>query len=380
MKLVDKVNMFIHPLMIKRVVNTYNKKVNAIFEKRPELNKGVSKETTEKHLALYRELGIPYDDRWLRLYSNLSGIEDYQYVPESIYASVIERVMNECECANHEYEDKNIFEKLIDKKYLPDTILRYVRGCFFDKNFNFVSRDVAKQILSIDHGTIIGKQSTDSSGGKSVIAYNFHSGKYISDDNITLSVEWIEQTQMHYIMQKALTQCEFTKQFNPTSVNTCRMITMRCPWDGKVVLLKSFLRMGIAKTAVDNMSSGGICVGINKAGELDAYAYTYIDRMRLNEHPESKISFKGLKHPFFQLMTDVVIEESKKIPNFNIISWDVIADQYGQVKIIEANLISQNPDIAQLAFGSLFGEYTEQLIDWVSQHMKNDSFKHVRTF
>ena len=109
MKLVDRVNAYIHPLMVKRIVNTYNKKVNEIFSKRPELNKAVSKETTEKHLALFRKLRIPYDDRWLRLYTNLSGIEDYRYVPESIYASVIERVMNECECANHEYEDKNKF-------------------------------------------------------------------------------------------------------------------------------------------------------------------------------------------------------------------------------------------------------------------------------
>lgn len=148
MKLVDKVNKFIHPLMVRRVVKTYNKKVCTIFKKRPDLNKAISKETTEKHLALFRKLGIPYDDRWLRLYTNLSGIEDYRYVPESIYASVIERVMNECECANHEYEDKNIFEKLIDKKYLPDTILRYVRGCFFDQNFNFISKEAAKKIGS----------------------------------------------------------------------------------------------------------------------------------------------------------------------------------------------------------------------------------------
>jgi len=76
MKLVDKVNAFIHPFMVKRVVKTYNKKVDAIFEKRPELNRAVSKETTEKHLALYKKLGIPYDDRWLRLYSNLSFASD----------------------------------------------------------------------------------------------------------------------------------------------------------------------------------------------------------------------------------------------------------------------------------------------------------------
>ena len=79
-------------------------------------------------------------------------------------------------------------------------------------------------------------------------------------------------------------------------------------------------------------------------------------------------------------MCDVVVSQAKIIPQNNIISWDVVVDNKDQVKIIETNLVSQNPDIAQINFGPLFGEYTEDLIDWIVEHKKYRLFNHLRTF
>lgn len=380
MRLIERLNILMRYIVVRRVIRIYNKKIDFVLKNRPELLAKVPEEEQRKHLELYGRIGLPCNDKWLRMYSNLSGIVDYRYVPESIYSAVIERVLNDCECGNHEYEDKNIFEKLIDREYLPETIVRYVRGIFFDCDFNYISYEDVSRILSCDNGILIGKEATESSGGKGVIAFTFIEGKYISNDGIVLNVNWIINHQSHYIIQKKLSQCDFTAQFNPSSVNTCRMMTLRCPWDGKVVLLKSILRMGVTEIAVDNLSSGGICVGINPEGELDTYAYTFKEHMPLSMHPSSKIEFKGLRHPFFKSMTDVVIKEAKRIPNYNIISWDVIADVNGNIKIIEANIVSQNPDITQLSNGPLFGEYTEQIVDWVVNHEKFLVFKHFRTF
>ena len=79
-------------------------------------------------------------------------------------------------------------------------------------------------------------------------------------------------------------------------------------------------------------------------------------------------------------MCDVVIDLAAKIPNYNLLSWDVIADVNGNIKIIEVNQIGQGTDIHQFAFGSFFGKYTEQVVDWVAAHKKYDYFKHFRTF
>lgn len=380
MYIVDKFNYFFHLLMEKRVQFAYNKKVANVFSKSPEYNNPVDAETTRRHLELFKKLRIKYDDRWLRLYSNISGIVDYRYIPESIYASVVERILNDCECCNHEYEDKNMLYKLIDNRYLPHVYIRYVRGIYYDHDFNYLPRQKVDEMLKIDRGSMIGKIAIESSGGKGVTAFNFIDGKYISKKGVVLSTNYIENTFSHYLVQEKIEQCDFSKQFNSASVNTCRIMTLRCPWNGNVVILKSFFRMGIGDSPIDNMSSGGICVSIDSNGMFNDNAYDYKALQPLSQHPTSNIVFKGLKNPYYKAMCDVVVSQAKIIPQNNIISWDVVVDNKDQVKIIETNLVSQNPDIAQINFGPLFGEYTEDLIDWIVEHKKYRLFNHLRTF
>ena len=380
MYIVDKFNLYFHSLMEKRVQLAYNKKVANVFLKSPEYNKPVDEETTKRHLNLYKKLGVKYDDRWLRLYSNVSGIADYRYIPESIYASVVERILNDCECCNHEYEDKNMLYKLIDNRYLPHVYMRYVRGVYYDHDFNYIPKQKVDDMLKTDSGSMIGKIAIDSSGGKGVTAFNFKDGKYISKKGEVLTPNFIENTYSHYLVQEKIEQCDFSKQFNSASVNTCRIMTFRCPWNGKVVVLKSFLRMGVGDSPIDNMSSGGICVSIDSNGMLSEKAYDYKALQPLTRHPVSKIVFKGLKHPYYKAMCNVVVSQAERIPQNNIISWDVVVNDKDQIKIIETNLVSQNPDIAQINYGSLFGEYTEELINWIVEHKKFRAFKHLRTY
>lgn len=380
MRIIEKINSAIRKVVVRRVIRTYDKKVDFVFKNRPDLKTQVPEDIKKKHIELYKKLGLPCNDKWLRMYSNLSGIVDYRYVPESLFASVIERVLNDCETSNHEYEDKNLFYKLIDKQYLPVTYIRFVRGCFFDEDFNFMTPTEVDKFLQSDHGNLVGKIASDSCGGKGVIEFVYKDGAYWGNGNIRLSADWIINSNVYYCIQKKIVQCEFTAQFNPYSINTCRMVTLRCPWDGKIVLLKSFLRLGATESIVDNLSSGGVSVSLDSDGNFDSCAYTYRDRKRVAEHPTSKIKFQGLRHPYFKEMSKTITTLASNIPNHNFISWDVIVDNQGQVKIIEANLSSQNPDICQLAFGPLFGDYTEKIIDWVVNHERYSTFKHFRTF
>lgn len=380
MRLIDAINTFIRQMVEFRIIYMYNKKIDFVFKNRPDLLAPVPNDVRAKHLELYGRLGLHCNDKWLRMYSNLSGIVDYRYIPESLFASRIERVLNDCDCSNHEYEDKNMIEKLIDKEYLPKTYIRFIRGCFFDEEYNYLSPSDVNEFLSKDHGNLIGKIASDSCGGKGVIEYTYGGSRYSSKKVPYLNADWIKRNTTYYCIQRKLKQCDFTAQFNPASINTCRMITFRCPWDGKVVLLKSFLRLGASDSVVDNLSSGGVSVALDKDGFLDNSAYTYRDRKRVLEHPTSKIRFEGLQHPYYKEMSTSVLKLALSIPNHNIISWDVIADSEGKVKIIEVNLTAQNPDICQNAGGPLFGEYTEQVVDWVVNREDYAKFKHFRTF
>lgn len=380
MSLRDTLNNVLHPIIVRHVMKAYNKKVERKFRERPDLSKPIDAETTRKHLELFGRLGYPCSDKWLRLYSNLTGFVDYTYLPEDLYFTSIERVLNDCNRAGFEAEDKNQISVFVDKKYLPQIPLRFIRGYFMDEDYNVLLDTQVDKLLRTDLGDLIGKEAVASLGGQGVSCFKFVGGKYVNDNGVVLTSAWIRENQISYILQEKVTQCEFSAKFNPHSANTCRITTLRCPWDGKIVVTKAAMRMGVTEAAVDNMAAGGIGLGLGPNGELGEMAFSWLGMKRFDAHPSSGIVFKGEVHPYYKKMCDVVINLAAKIPNYNLLSWDVIADANGNIKIIEINQIGQGTDIHQFAFGSFFGKYTEQVVDWVAAHKKYDYFKHFRTF
>ena len=380
MRYTDKLNEKFHPLMVNRILRAYSKKMDRRFSHRPDLNKPVDEDVTRKHIELYSKLGLPCKDKWLRFYSNLTGVADYTYLPEDLYFARIERVLNDCNRAESEAEDKNLLSKFVDKRYQPRTILRFIRGLFYNEDYKSISRIEAEKILATDHGPLIGKVATESSGGHGVKSYKFVDGIYTSSDNMKLTCSWIERNFSNFLVQEQLDQCDFSKKFNPCSINTCRIITLRSPWDGNIIVTKAGMRFGVTHDIIDNMGIGGLGIGISNQGELGPKAYTYNDLKEFRAHPVTGMVFAGQKHPQFEKMCDVVVEQAQNIPNFNLISWDVIVDNNNEVKIIEVNLVSQGTDLPQFAYGSFFGDNTEKIIEWVADHLKYDIFKHFRTF
>lgn len=380
MKITPKLNKIIHSAMEKRVMNAYNKKIDFIFHQRPDLNKKVNEEISQKHIQLYSQLHLPCSDKWLRLYSNLTGVIDYTYLPDDLFYAKIERIINNCDRTNGDLEDKNLTSIFIDEKNLPRTHLRYVRGIFFNENYEVLTHKQVLNIIHSDLGNCIGKVATESLGGHGVNLFSFKDNRYYTSKNEELTIDWIKSRGESYIFQEAITQCEFTARFNPYSANTCRITTLRCPWNGQIIVCKAAIRLGVGPVAIDNLSSGGIATAINSHGELGPYAYRWNGMKKFDRHPSSGVAFKGLIHPFYKKMCDTVIHYAKKIPNYNLISWDVIADYKGEIKIIELNLTGQGTHIHQFAFGSFFGEHTESLINWIAAHSELDTFKHIRTF
>ena len=93
-----------------------------------------------------------------------------------------------------------------------------------------------------------------------------------------------------------------------------------------------------------------------------------------------RIQFKGQVHPYFGKMKELACKYAARVHNMNMLSWDMLADKDGNIKILEVNAASQSHDWLQFDFGALFGEYTEQVVDWCSEHLDFDRFKHFRTW
>jgi hypothetical protein len=157
------------------------------------------------------------------------------------------------------------------------------------------------------------------------------------------------------------------------------MITLRCPWDGKLVLLKTMMRAGISDIILDNMMKGGLCVNIAPDGTFGKFGYDYNGK-RYDRHPVSGIVFNGLVYPDFYKISSFALSVAGRIPYMNLLSFDLVPGADGHVKCIEINATSQGITQLQYDHGGLFGQYSEQVVDWCRQNLKNDFFTHIRTF
>lgn len=380
MRISERINALIHPLMMNYVCRKYNRKMRWCEKRHPELFKPIDREITKKHVELWGRLGLPCSDKWLRFLSNISGIADYRYAPEDLVFSCVERILNDCERGGHEAEDKNQFDLYVDLNDQPRTFLRYIRGSFYDEEHCFVSESMAKSILQRNNGDLIGKVCVNSLGGHGISAFSFQNGGYMSSQGDFLTTDWIKSVSHSYILQEKVEQCNFSKKFNPSSANSCKLVTLRCPWNGEIKVVKAGMRFGVTSDVFDNLSSGGISVAVSTEGELGKTAYNWYKADPFPEHPSSHIPFRGQVHPYFGKMKELACKYARRVHNMNMLSWDMIADKGGNIKILEVNATSQSHDWLQFDFGALFGDYTEDVVAWCAAHKEFDKFNHFRTW
>ena len=353
--------------MVRYVLRQYAKKSARVEAKHPELFRPVDASLSAKHKDLWSRLGVRSGDRWLRLHVNLTGIQDYTFCPEDIFFSRVERILNDCNNAGYGPEEKNNLFRYVPDGYEPETIVRYVRGNFFDRRMNWLSPAQVDEMLSAENDGVVGKPCRSSGGN----------GVELRKD---LSASWIDRNGGEsYVVQKKIRQCEFGAMFNASSINTIRMMTLRRPWDGKIVVCRSMMRMGVGTDVIDNMMKGGLCVCVGGKGQLGKYAYDY-DGRRFDRHPVSGLTFEGLLHPGYDKMVAAAREIHGRIGAYNLLSFDFVQRDDGSICVVEINASSQGITQLQYDFGGLFREDTEQLVDWCAANMRFDTFSHIRTW
>ena len=373
MKLSDRVNAAVHPLMVRRMMWTYQKKMERVKKWHPELFSPIDSEIVTKHCELWGALGLGSTDYWVTWLSNISGTVDYRYCPEDLLYGCVERVLNDCARSGFGCEDKNQFFLYVPHEMQAKTYLRFVRGAFYDEEFRWVSEKAAQSILDSTQMELIGKVCVNSLGGHGITKFEPHDER--------LNVDWIKKQAASYVIQEKIKQCDFSARFNPHSANSCKIVTLRCPWSGEIKVVKAGMRFGQTKSVFDNLSSGGLSVCVNvETGALSPIAYNWFHCDPHPTHPLSGAKFGGAVHPHWEAMKAAAIKYAAKVPDMNMLSWDMLADVDGNVKILEVNASSQSSDWLQFAYGSLFGDETENVVDWCAKNKQYDLFSHFRTF
>ena len=298
--------------------------------------------------------GTDADTRWHRYYAYFTGKMDPFYLPENIFSTKMEWVLNPYRLCS-ELEDKALLPLLfgcVPDLQIPRTIICKSYGRYYDGGHSILTEKQAKEKLAnffIENDKAIMKPTRDTSSGRNV--------KLLLQENYKDLLSWDDD---HFVIQEVVINQNDIRALNPSSLNTLRVMTYIC--DGEFFCAPLLLRVGVGNNVVDNAHAGGIFIGVNDDGTFCKTAFSEYGEKH-DFHPSSRIQFEGYSIDGVQRIRDTALICHKRIPQLGMVSWDFTINEKGQPVLIEANLFSQSVWLPQIAHGkSIFGKNTEKML------------------
>ena len=281
----------------------------------------------------------------------------YQAVNEAIMYPSIIRKLNPIE-PSKVLANKNLYGVLFKDINRPTEFLRNCNGILLDNDNQLISlSEGIDRIISYGEDVII-KPTIDTYGG--------HGVKIISNYNREILNDIVKSYGVNYVIQALVKQSAQTKKFNPTSLNTFRIITLLL--NGKVTVLSSIFRCGGKNAVVDNASSGGMFVGIKEDGQLTRG--TSYSTLIIEESPEGlKYSEHQIEH--FERVLDFAKDLHTRIPLCAFAGWDIALDENNVPVFMEVNLNCPDVWLMQILNGPIFKDRFDEVIEFIKSCKKN---------
>lgn len=349
-------------LRIKATIRSHQKIWNTFNSSSIKNLNPLSAALKKEALSLYSKFNLKPNLLWHQFFITLNKIPNPAYISEDLLYNNIEPSLNQ-KSAVFAYSDKNSYNRFFPEIKQPRTVLRYICGEYYNAAYIQISEAEAYQLISAESNLVLFKPSIESGQGRNIFKL------YVKDN-----VYWLDKKQIHsladlnriapkgYIIQEIVSQHKKLEEIYPFSINTVRCITLRLR--GEIIFLHAILKLGNNSHYLDKMAFGGLCCGIDESGNLYPFAYDATFKKH-SKHPQTKIAFKEKKVPGFDLLKQQAIEAHKKLPYFNMISWDFAIGTDEELILIEMNLRAQGILYQQAILGPLFGKYTDDVIELV---------------
>lgn len=311
----------------------------------------------------HRFRGFKVERKWFDYYNTAfkyqhpdEAFDVTKVVPGDVYYPYIDA------CFSHPMEaktmsDKNFSDLLLPEVRRPKCIIRFQDGLFMDGQYKIISSKEAYERIR-KAGDVIIKPSASSGGGHRIVFWDAE-----TDTDSVFEEIFIERRS--YVVQERLKQHERMAALNPGSVNTIRMETLL--WKNEVRLLSCLVRMGGKGSKVDNLSSGGMSCGINlENGQLSSNAYDFYRLgVTYEKHPDG-CRFEGFVIPNWNKCVDLVKNAAPRFGRIaKLIGWDIAIAENGEPVLIECNLMDSGCESLQFDNGPMFGDLTDEVLDYV---------------
>lgn len=142
-----------------------------------------------------------------------------------------------------------------------------------------------------------------------------------------------------YILEELILQDEWAVRWNPTSVNTVRIPSIRTNVNGQYeyTILQPYFRTGRYGQVVDNGGSGGIFVSVDPVSGMIISDACDEKGNRYSQHPDSHIVYKGKIIPHWQELVALSKEVHSILPSYHrYVGFDFALTPTGWV-LVEAN-------------------------------------------
>lgn len=276
---------------------------------------------------------------WHLAYSSVNQIRSPYYIPEDLFYSAIERLLNP-RARLGLYRNKNLYGLLGIRS--PEVVARFIRGRLIDDKFRPTREaDVLSRVRSTE---VVVKPALDSGLGRNVTFVP-------SDELARFLADLVSNGSQDLVIEAPIKQSPFMSAFNSTSVNTLRIMTFR--EENEIIHISSVLRVGRKGRRIDNQGAGGLACGIDENGRLRSFA---VDKFlnRYSSHPDTRLSFARGIVPAYRDAVELCLSEHIRFPDMDLISWDIALDPQDRPVIIEMNVVGQEINFHQACNGAVF--------------------------
>lgn len=306
-------------------------------EKEHKTNREITKDYLS-HILKYGEI----DESYFALGIDLKGVnyDDYisygQYMIRRDKLNLTQPVNYVCLLRN-----KSLFSTIGICWGFPvvKDIAKYSKGSISDTKLY-----TSLEELIIDRKHVFIKP-IDAKKGEGIFSIDMMGEEIIVNGNIEQRDSLIKQLndlseKREYIIQDKVMQHQAVSALHKESVNTLRVVTinhLHSSSPGDVVYVGAELRVGCGTNRTDNISAGGIKIGVNEDGKLQKFGfYRKPYGTKTTQHPDSKIVFENYQIPYFVEAVEMCKSFHARIKEIHLIGWDVAITENGPL-FIEGN-------------------------------------------
>lgn len=309
---------------------------------------------------------VPCRSRGYDFYRGIKTLFGFNpdFLPSSYFFPYIEGILNP-----EKWKQNLAHKSMIELVYRsgishPHTIIRSFGGVYLDEHFKPLLLNEVIDIIKKYDRPLLYKPSTNSEQGTGI--------RLISPDEFNNFIVEVKTGQIFsknadFVLQVPVEQSSETLRFNPSSLNCMRITTFNI--NNRISVGSRAIKCGPKNSVVDNIGSGkrGVIVGIHPNGALNNFGF-YGNGERTTSH--NGVEFEGQLITHFHLVEEAAVRLHEYVPTCKIIGWDIALDSRNQPVLIEGNTVYPGISFEQMCSGPIFGERTDEVIEYISSVKK----------